>query len=74
MVDGILSLLYDSTAIDKMGDMYQVIYSWSAFVLSMVYVLTGFVAFCMLLVRQSEWRSREKTKKHSGVHTAVKCA
>ena len=55
MVDGILSLLYDSTAIDKMGDMYQVIYSWSAFVLSMVYVLTGFVAFCMLLVWVWRW-------------------
>ena len=55
MVDSILSLLYDSTVIDKMGDMYTTIYSWSAFVLSMVYVLTGFVAFCMLLCWVWRW-------------------
>ena len=55
MVDGVLSLLYDSTVIDKMGDMYQTIYSWSAFVLSMVYVLTGFVAFCLLLAWLWRW-------------------
>ena len=55
MVDSILSLLYDSTVIEKMGGMYQTIYSWSAFVLSMVYVLTGFVAFCMLLHWLGRW-------------------
>lgn len=55
MVDSILSLLYDSTVIEKMGGMYQTIYSWSAFVLSMVYVLTGFVAFCMLLAWFWRW-------------------
>ena len=49
MVDSILSLLYDSTVIDKMGDMYTTIYSWSAYALSLVYVLMGFVAFCMLM-------------------------
>lgn len=49
MVDSVLSLLYDSTVIDKMGDMYTTIYSWSAFALSLVYVLMGFVAFCMLM-------------------------
>lgn len=55
MVDSILSLLYDSTVVDKMGDMYPIIYSWSAFTLSMVYVLTGFVAFCMLLAWIGRW-------------------
>lgn len=55
MVDSILSLLYNSTVIDKMGSMYQTIYSWSAFALAMVYVLTGFVAFCMLLMWIGRW-------------------
>ena len=55
MVDSILTLLYNSTVIDKMGDMYPIIYSWSAFVLAMVYVLTGFVAFCMLLGWIGRW-------------------
>ena len=55
MVDGVLSLLYDSTVIDKMGDMYQTIYSWSAFAVTMVYVLTGFVAFCLLLAWLWRW-------------------
>lgn len=55
MVDGILNLLYNSTVIDKMGDMYPMIYSWSAFALAMVYVLTGFVAFCMLLHWLGRW-------------------
>ena len=55
MVDSILSLLYDSTVVDKMGDMYPIIYSWSAFALTVVYVLTGFVAFCMLLHWLGRW-------------------
>ena len=55
MVDSILSLLYDSTVVDKMGDMYPIIYSWSAFTLSMVYVLTGFFAFCMFLAWIGRW-------------------
>lgn len=55
MVDSILSLLYDSAVVDKMGDMYPIIYSWSAFALSLVYVLVGFVAFCMLLHWLGRW-------------------
>lgn len=55
MVDSILTLLYDSTVVDKMGDMYPIIYSWSAFAVTMVYVLTGFVAFCMLLHWIGRW-------------------
>lgn len=55
MVDSVLNLLYNGTVIDKMGDMYPIIYSWSAFALSLVYVLTGFVAFCMLLRWIGRW-------------------
>lgn len=55
MVDSILSLLYNSTVIDKMGDMYPIIYSWSAFALTVIYVLTGFVSFCMLLHWLGRW-------------------
>ena len=55
MVDSILSFLYDSTVIDKMGDMYPIIYSWSAFALAIVYVLVGFVSFCMLLHWLGRW-------------------
>lgn len=55
MIDSVLSILYDSATVDKLGDMYSTIYSWSAFVLAMVYVLTGFVAFCMLLAWIGRW-------------------
>ena len=55
MVDSVLTLLYDSIVVDKMGDMYPTIYSWSAFALAMVYVLVGFVSFCMLLHWLGRW-------------------
>lgn len=55
MIDTVLSILYDSATVEKLGDMYSTIYSWSAFVLAMVYVLTGFVAFCMLLGWIGRW-------------------
>ena len=55
MIDSVLSILYDSATVEKLGDMYNTIYSWSAFVLAMVYALTGFVAFCMLLTWIGRW-------------------
>ena len=55
MIDTVLSILYDSATVEKLGDMYPIIYSWSAFALAMVYILTGFVAFCMLLHWLGRW-------------------
>ena len=55
MIDSVLSILYDSATVEKLGDMYSTIYSWSAFVVAMVYILTGFVAFCMLLCWLGRW-------------------
>lgn len=55
MIDTVLSILYDSATIEKLGDMYSTIYSWSAFALALVYVLMGFVAFCMLLRWIGRW-------------------
>lgn len=55
MIDTVLSILYDSATIEKLGDMYSTIYSWSAFALALVYVLMGFVAFCMLLLWIGRW-------------------
>lgn len=55
MIDTLLSILYDSATIEKLGDMYSTIYSWSAFALALVYVLMGFVAFCMLLCWIGRW-------------------
>lgn len=55
MIDSVLSVLYDSATVEKLGDMYTTIYSWSAFALAMVYVLVGFVSFCMLLHWLGRW-------------------
>lgn len=49
MIDTVLSVLFDQTTIEKLGDMYETIYAWSAYALVLVYVLMGFVAFCMLM-------------------------
>ena len=70
MIDSVLSILYDSATVEKLGDMYNTIYSWSAFALAVVYVLTGFVAFCMLLkwigrrlISGERFSSRQRRKK-----------
>lgn len=55
MIDNILSTLYTSDVVEKMGSMYTEIYSWSAYTLVALYALMGFVAFVALLNFFGRW-------------------
>lgn len=55
MIDTILGGLYTPTVVEKMGDIYPHVYSWSAFALVVLYALMGFFAFAALLCFFGRW-------------------
>ena len=55
MIDSILSALYTSDVIDKMGDNYNVVYSWSAFSLCLLFGLFSFVLLVVIIHSLVRW-------------------
>lgn len=55
MIDTILNGLYTSEVIEKMGGWYDCVYSWSAFSITVAYVLVAVIAFLALVFWFGRW-------------------
>lgn len=55
MIDTILSALYTADVIDKMGDNYNVVYSWSAFSLCLLFGVFSFVLLVIIIYSLVRW-------------------
>lgn len=55
MIDNILNGLYTPDVIEKMGGWYDCVYSWSAFSITIAYVLVAVIAFLALVFWFGRW-------------------
>ena len=55
MINTILNSLYTSDVVEKMGDWYDCVYSWSAFSITIAYVLIAVIAFLALIFWFGRW-------------------
>ena len=55
MIGNVLNGLYTSDVIEKMGGWYDCVYSWSAFAITVAYVLVAVIAFLALVVWFGRW-------------------
>lgn len=55
MINTILSGLYSSDVVEKMGGWYDCVYSWSAFAITVAYVLIAVIAFLALVLWLGRW-------------------
>lgn len=55
MINNILDGLYTSDVVDKMGNWYDCVYSWSAFAITVAYVLIAVIAFLALVFWFGRW-------------------
>lgn len=55
MIEVILNSLYTSDVIEKMGGWYDCVYSWSAFSITVAYVLVAVIAFLALVFWFGRW-------------------
>ena len=55
MINTILNGLYSSDVIEKMGGWYDCVYSWSAFAITVAYLLIAVIAFLALVFWFGRW-------------------
>lgn len=55
LINSILDGLYTSDVIEKMGGWYDCVYSWSAFSITVAYVLVAVIAFLALVFWLGRW-------------------
>lgn len=55
MINTILNGLYSPDVVEKMGGWYDCVYSWSAFSITVAYVLVAVIAFLALVFWFGRW-------------------
>ena len=55
LINSILDVLYTSEVVEKMGGWYDCVYSWSAFAITIAYVLIAVIAFLALVFWFGRW-------------------